>query len=118
VTASEPNVGDQNGFGAATVILRPGLNPKLCWSIVVSGIDTPTAAHIHQANAGLNGPIRVALTPPEDGSGNPSGNPGTSSGCTLANSTIVAALPNDPSAFYINVHTGAFAGGAPRGQLH
>jgi hypothetical protein len=44
--------GDLDGFGSATVILLPGATPRLCYAILVTGIATPTLAHIHTGNSG------------------------------------------------------------------
>jgi hypothetical protein len=70
------------------------------------------AAHIHNAPAGRNGPIVVPLTPPAQG------NPGNASGC-IANldPALLAAIEQNPAAFYVNVHTAALPEGAVRGQL-
>jgi CHRD domain len=108
------NAGDQNGFGTATIIVHPTSDPnneQLCFGITVRGIDRPTAAHIHFAKAGVNGPISLALTAPAVG------NPGTSSGCKIASNALVNALTSRPANFYVNVHTVTFPGGALRGQL-
>jgi hypothetical protein len=102
--------GDPNGFGSALVMIRN--STTLCYAIAVTAIDTPTAAHIHEATAGLIGPIVVPLDPPA------AGNPGTSSDCVPGlDSALVQRMRTNPSRFYINVHTGDFASGALRGQL-
>lgn len=108
--AGKANSGDPNGTGSATVITK-GVS-ELCFAILTKGIGTPTAAHIHKALAGLNGPIVVTLTAPIKG------NPGASSGCI--NNLPIALVLNirtNPSEYYINVHTERFPAGAIRGQL-
>jgi CHRD domain len=105
----EANAGDPDGRGSATVIIS---DTSVCFGIVVDGIDGPTAAHIHRAVAGVNGDIVVVLTPPS------AGDPGASSGCVPVNDpALLTAIRRDPSAFYVNVHTGEFPAGAIRGQL-
>jgi hypothetical protein len=110
---SQANVGDPNGYGSATIIFDG--NNTVCYALTVNNIDTPTAAHIHQRRAGLNGPIVVNFTPP------PTGSPGTSSDCVTNNSAafrgILNSIKANPSGFYVNVHNAAFPGGAIRGNL-
>ena len=79
--------------------------------------ETFVAGHIHQAPVGVAGSIVVPLfgapTPPT------SARHIKQSGVAVPNAgTTGAALCQDPSAYYVNYHTTAFAGGAIRGQLH
>jgi hypothetical protein len=53
----------------------------------------------------------VPLTPPA------TGDPGASSGCVTVDATLAADIQAHPRAYYANVHTTAFPGGAVRGQL-
>jgi CHRD domain len=118
-TGGDANAGDTNAYGSATIIFR-GTN-TLCWAILVNNLDTPTAAHIHSAKAGVNGPITVTLAPPANDADAPFANPGTASGCITDASagfaTIIRNLKANPSVFYINIHSINFAGGGVRGQL-
>ena len=100
--------GDVDGVGAATVAVR---NASVCVTISVTGVELPAAAaHIHDAPAGVNGPIVVPLAPP--------GADGRSDACVEdVDPSVLAALDADPTRFYVNVHTTAFPGGAVRGQL-
>jgi hypothetical protein len=104
-----PGPGDADGVGTATLKLNPG-HGTVCFKIHVSAISLPaTAAHIHQGAAGVAGPILVTLGTP-DAAGN-------SQGCVSAARSIVLAMMKHPSAYYVNVHTVDFPGGALRGQL-
>ncbi|MGH2567057.1 MAG: CHRD domain-containing protein [Bacteroidota bacterium] len=108
--AGEANAGHPQGRGSATVILPD--SSTLCFAILVTGIDTPVAAHLHNALAGQNGPIAVTLTPPENGDA------GAASGCISdLNPAVIKAIRRGPGAFYVNVHTDEFPDGALRGQL-
>jgi hypothetical protein len=108
-TTGDANAGDQDGSGAAAVIV---LSSRICFSILVTRIATPTLAHIHEEEAGQNGPIVVNLNPPA------TGNPGTSSGCVpVNNAALLTRIRETPNQFYVNVHNTPFPSGALRGQL-
>lgn len=102
------NVGDPDGFGAASITFRGRV---LCIGTVVSGIDPPIAMHIHDAKAGVNSGIFVPLNPPA------SGDPGHQSQCKRISDAQAAAIQANPNLFYLNVHTELFQAGALRGQL-
>ena len=106
--------GDLNGIGSATITFPTAT--MVCWGINVDSLAGANAAHIHSGFSGLNGGIVVNLTPPNAPA---AGNPGASSGCVGEIAAgIVAAIRNDPTRFYVNVHNVAFPNGAVRGQLH
>jgi hypothetical protein len=74
-----------------------------------SGVDDATAAHIHTAYAGANGPVTIGLTKdPAD----PTHWSGT--GVTLTEEQFDAIEHGET---YVNVHTPANPGGEIRGQL-
>jgi hypothetical protein len=107
--SGQANAGDPNGYGSASVVfVAPN---RFCYSIIVNNIGNPTAAHIHRGAAGVNGRIVVTLIAPNVG------NPGLSRGCEVVGDALAEAIRNHPQRFYVNVHTGAFPGGAVRGQL-
>jgi hypothetical protein len=107
--AGAASAGDPDGSGAASIIV---LGNRICYSILVEKIGTPNAAHVHEAEAGANGPIVVPLTPP------PAGNPGFQAGCSSPlGAALLTRLRNTPNRFYVNVHNVAFPAGAVRGQL-
>jgi hypothetical protein len=108
--ANEVGGGDSNGSGGAVATLDDDRN-RICVGLVVANIHHPTAAHIHEGQAGVNGPIVIPLETPE------SGDPGTSSVCRNISQNLMSSLQNNPSGFYVNVHTENFPAGAVRGQL-
>ncbi len=103
-----PGPGDPDGSGTAAITLNQGTG-EVCFELTVSDIAPAVAAHIHVAPVGVAGPVVVTLTPPTSGS---------SSGCvTGADSELIKAIRQDPSAYYVNVHNAEFPAGAVRGQL-
>lgn len=101
--------GDLGGRGSFAALIHG--KQKFCFGITVTGINTPTAAHIHRGRRGKNGPIIITLTAPSGG------DPGASSGCLDADLNLLADIRKRPSRYYANVHTANFPGGAIRGQL-
>ncbi len=67
-------------------------------------IDTPTGAHIHAGAAGTNGPVIVNFN-------------GMLTGMNLMDTDLGSINPGNAGNFYVNLHNGAFPGGAIRGQL-
>jgi hypothetical protein len=105
--AAEVGGGDPDGTGVATLRVNPGTG-QICYTITVSNLDPVTAAHIHNAPAGVNGPIVVPLTAPTSG---------TVSDCTTVDPLLARDIVLNSENYYVNVHTTAFPGGAVRGQL-
>ena len=80
----------------------------LCYSLEWSGIDTPYASHIHKAPKGVEGNVVVPLS---------ASSPVKHSGCVKVPASLLAAIGKNPGAYYVNVHTKKYPGGALRGQL-
>jgi hypothetical protein len=107
--AEVPGPGDPDGSGIAKIRLFPDSN-LVCFSIRAEDITLPAlAAHIHVGGADVAGPIVVTLAPPDAS--------GSVKGCATADEALIRAIYNDPSAYYVNVHTTDYPGGAIRGQL-
>jgi hypothetical protein len=106
-TQEVPGPGDPDGAGTAVITLNHGQG-EVCFELTAVNIDAATAAHIHEAPAGVAGPVVVGLTPPADGS---------SSGCVSVAGELVKEILENPAGYYVNVHNPAFPAGAIRGQL-
>jgi len=105
--AAEVGGGDPDGTGVAALRVNPGTG-QICYTITVANLDPVSAAHIHNAPVGVNGPIVVPLTAPTTG---------TVSACTTADPLLARDIVRHSENYYVNVHTTAFPGGAVRGQL-
>jgi len=100
----ETPAGAPSGHGTAAISVS---GASVCWSFIgLTGIDKPTAAHIHKGAPGTAGPVIV-----------PFGGAFQPSGCTTTTAAIVKAILAKPGDYYVNVHTAQFPGGAVRGQL-
>ena len=85
----------------------------LSYSVSWRGIGTPTAADIHAAGQGVDGPVVVPLfSTPRPAGGFASGT------VTVTDPTVLDALRTDPQGFYTDLHTTDFPNGAARAQLH
>jgi hypothetical protein len=100
------SAGDPDGAGLAIITIN---GTQVAYTILVSGVDAPTAAHIHRGAAGVNGDIVVNF--------NPSFVAGSAFGTVNATQEIVNEITANPAGFYVNVHNGPFPNGAVRGQL-
>ncbi|NND74958.1 MAG: DUF11 domain-containing protein [Ilumatobacter sp.] len=95
------------GSGRA-MVLADVASGELCFELRLLDLTgTVTGAHVHEAAAGVNGPVVVNLNWPTNGP----------SGCVPAAAGVLADILADPAGYYVNVHTDAFPGGEVRGQL-
>lgn len=100
----------QMGTGLAKLTINER-QETVTFEISVSGITLPgTGAHIHNEVAGVNGPVVVFLTPPDE--------TGYSSGVVIVNNpALLQDIKLNPQNYYVNVHNADYPGGAVRGQL-
>ena len=112
---NQKNVGDPNGSGEAYVFGIDGDVTTLCYILTVDKIGTATAAHIHEGAAGTNGPVVVNLAAPADGNAADCLTEGET-GKFVGDQTVLEIL-NNPSDYYVNVHSPEYPNGAIRGQL-
>ena len=107
-------VGDPDGTGTADLRLNSG-QEEVCFELTWQNLDgVVQRAHIHEAPAGVNGPIVVSLLEGQSFSGT-----GRASGCDLGDATraVIKRIFKNPSGFYVNIHDSVRTGGAIRGQL-
>lgn len=107
-----PGPGDPDGRGLARIEAYPSdsgvpLAGNVCYDLAVDGIKKARAAHIHEAPAGVAGPVVVTLEAPRKG---------YSSGCVFA-PQVADGLIEDSTDYYVNVHNKEYPAGALRGQL-
>jgi CHRD domain len=106
--AEVPGPGDPKASGTVVVTLKPDTS-EVCCELSVANLQEETAAHIHQGEKGAEGPVAVPLEAPKTGA---------AKGCTKADVVVIEALMQDPTDYYVNVHTAAFPeGGRARTTL-
>lgn len=106
--------GDPDAFGRATITIVSSAVATICVTLQVDNLAGAAAAHIHRGRETVNGGIVVNLIAPNAPG---AGNPGVSASCMNVAPALLAAMRANPAEFYVNVHNGAFPGGAIRGQL-
>jgi hypothetical protein len=105
---AETPAGDPVATGTSTIRMRAGQG-QVCFQIAATNLPTAVAAHIHAGAQGVAGPVVIPLATPNSS--------GKSTGCVVATRSIVGKILKSPAAYYVNVHTAEFQGGAIRGQL-
>jgi hypothetical protein len=109
--AGSPAVGDKDG--QAVEVLRIKGN-QVSFAMKWNGIAAPTAGHIHIGATGTNGAVKV----PFFGTALPGTLNAAVGTVTVTEPGLLDSIKSNPGGFYANIHTGEFAGGAVRGQLH
>lgn len=107
-----PSIPPSAANGTASVVIVNATT--ICWSLLLTGGGggVPTAAHIHRGGPGVVGPVVVPLLPPA------STTTGFRASCrTGLPAALVSDIRLNPSNYYVNIHTSAFATGYVRGQL-
>jgi hypothetical protein len=105
----KPNPGDADGTGTSAFQIDVDKS-RLCYTLQAANIVLPAvAAHIHRGDASISGPVVIPFTQP--------GANGTSSGCVAVDGALLRELIANPGAFYSNIHSTDFPGGAIRAPL-
>jgi CHRD domain-containing protein len=115
LTTTLAPVAGATGSGSATIDVRVGKNrARVCYTLLATGVDA-TAAHIHTSTdvtlGGTSfaaGSIVVPFKTPKQGSAR---------GCTQTAAAVGQALLDNPSNFYVNVHSATFPTGQIQGTL-
>ena len=102
-----PGPGDADGMGMIVARVNPGRG-QFCYTLTASKIAPATMAHIHDAAAGVAGPVVIALKAPTSG---------TSSGCVTISKELAQEIVQHPEEYYANVHNAQYPAGAIRAQL-
>lgn len=105
-----PGPGDPNGKGSITLdVFASG---TICYEAKVQGIAGTAAAHIHEAPAGMAGPVVVDLRPDLAERQGPK-----SEYCVTTTPERAANIVANPTDYYVNFHNAEYPSGAVRGQL-
>jgi hypothetical protein len=110
--AEAPGPGEPDGTGTASIQLNQGQG-TVCFDLSWQNVDgTVFAGHVHVAPPGSPGPIVVPLF-----SGSFAGTDSVSGCVENVDPELIKAIRQDPAAYYVNIHSTTFPGGALRGQL-
>lgn len=108
-----PTVNGTHGVGGAHGTFSYEIEgDELCWELSVSGLSSGVlAAHIHVGERNAPGPVVVPLSVDVGETSF------ETSGCATPDADLLAAIEEDPRAYYVNVHTTTNPLGEIRGQL-
>ena len=108
--AEVPGRGDLDGSGTVVLKVRPDRD-QVCFDIhVAARARSPGDGGAHPSGTvGVAGAIVVTLGTPDA--------TGKASGCVSASHDLLKAIKQNPSEYYVNVHTTDLPNGALRGQL-
>lgn len=101
--SNEATPNASTSVGTTVVNVDPA-SSTISWTTTSSiPLASVTGHHLHQAVAGLNGPVVVNFASAYSGS--------------VVNTAVAPLILANPAGFYVNLHTSAFPGGEIRGQL-
>jgi hypothetical protein len=100
-------------MATATEVLRIRGNQVAYW-LSWHNLGTPTVAHVRQGTSGHTGSVAMTeLSAPLPGSVT-----AVAGIVTVSDGRVLSRMVGDPGAFYVNMGTATFPGGAVRGQFH
>src|SRR6266850_1093691 len=110
---------DQSAFGSVTVTVDTVSNLyRFDWGVGNVAASSIILSHIHEAAAGVNGPVRVdSLISPAAPIAVVSGNASFSRSGLTGPADVTTRLLANPAGFYFNIHSNLNPGGVVRGQL-
>lgn len=109
--AGGPAVGDKDGAALELIQVK---GDKVTVAVTWRGTGRPTDLHIHQGAKGTNGGVKIdfgKLLKKVKGHS-------VTGSVKVTDKALLKQLTTAPGAFYANLHTAEFPGGAVRGQLH
>jgi len=109
--AGGPATGDKDGAALEFVRVE---GDRVSVAATWRGTGRPTMLHIHQGPRGVNGGVKIDFGKLEKGVRGHT----VVGTVKVADAALLSRLKTDPGAFYANLHTAQFPGGAVRGQLH
>ncbi len=108
-----PGPGDDDGAGR--IEIESAAVGEWCIDMEVAGLGADvTDSHIHFGPAGNSGDVVIPIGAPTASGGDTET---WTDVCVTVADDLVAEIVDAPDAFYANVHTADFGGGAVRGQL-
>jgi hypothetical protein len=107
--AGGPAVNDPDGKAVALVKVK---GDRVTFALQWKGF-VPSLGHIHQGAAGQNGAVKVPLF----GTAMPDTVHSAAGQVAVTDAELAKSIRTDPQAFYVNLHSAEFPGGAVRGQL-
>ena len=111
--AAVPPPGAPGASGRAE--LRSEADAQLCVDMVTSGLDSAvTAAHVHRGDTGVAGEVVVPIGAPTRTDGDTDL---WRDVCVDVAPALLDQIDQDPSGYYVNVHTEGHPDSAVRGQL-
>jgi hypothetical protein len=105
--------------GTIKLTMNPG-REEVCWSVgsitLTAGDALPHVAHIHQAGAGVAGPVVIDLFGGSAPVPAPTSYP-TGTTCVPADRAEILDIFHNASDYYVNLHNVPHGGGVMRAQL-